>query len=65
MFCNQCGSNIPDDSQICANCGASVVKVQPVASIPEQPPKKKSRVGLINSAAFVGNCGIAGGRIPF
>ena len=47
MFCNQCGTHIPDGSLSCANCGAPVAKAQPVPPIPEQPPKKKSRVGLI------------------
>ena len=47
MFCNQCGTHIPDGSLSCANCGAPVVKAQPVPPVPEQTPKKKFRVGLI------------------
>ena len=46
MFCENCGSQIPDGSAICPNCGAAVrvspttgeaVPVQPIEAVPVQP----------------------------
>lgn len=34
MFCTNCGANIPDDSNVCANCGVPVVQ-QPNFQQPE------------------------------
>ena len=46
MFCENCGSQIPDGSALCPNCGAAVrvspttgeaVPVQPIEAVPVQP----------------------------
>lgn len=49
MFCNQCGTHIPDGSLSCANCGAPVAKpAGGQVPIPvEEQPKKKSPIGII------------------
>lgn len=49
MFCNQCGSSIPDGNTVCTNCGAPVAKpAGGQAPIPaEEQPKKKSPLGII------------------
>lgn len=38
MYCNQCGKEIPDGSQFCIHCGASMN----TAPIPSKPQKKSS-----------------------
>ncbi len=45
MFCNQCGTQIPDNSAVCPNCGAAlapaqapVQQAQPVQGQPMQQP---------------------------
>lgn len=45
MFCSKCGTQIPDGSAFCGNCGASVAPQQPQGNpyqynqAPQQPPQ--------------------------
>ena len=35
MFCEKCGSKLPENAKFCAGCGAQAELAQPIAS---QPP---------------------------
>ena len=37
MFCSNCGTNLPDESRFCPNCGKSVSSNTPPVSAPQQP----------------------------
>lgn len=55
MFCPKCGSQNPDNSTFCANCGSPIggntnytgVNTNNQPYLQPQPPKKKSKAGLI------------------
>lgn len=50
MFCNKCGTKLPDDSAFCTKCGAtldtkvSLTKDLPQVSVPQQRPQS---VGMV------------------
>lgn len=45
MFCKHCGTQIPDDSQLCPNCGAAT-SAAPVQSTPVQSAPASRSVAL-------------------
>ena len=42
MFCPNCGSKTADDAVFCGNCGAKIVKEQPKAEVPPEPPVRET-----------------------
>lgn len=63
MFCNQCGSQIPDNVTICPNCGANIapnpVQAQNsgVGQVP-QPPLQNMNAGQMQQNAGYGQPGM-------
>lgn len=37
MFCNQCGTQVPDDATVCFYCGAALTPVQNAVQMPQSP----------------------------
>ncbi|NCC04525.1 MAG: zinc-ribbon domain-containing protein, partial [Proteobacteria bacterium] len=35
MFCEKCGSKLPENAKFCAGCGAKAELAQPIASQPQ------------------------------
>lgn len=46
MFCRNCGSNCPDGSAVCSNCGAALSAVPTPAYVPVKPAVPGNGMGV-------------------
>ena len=51
MFCENCGTQIPDQSAFCPNCGTPVTQKAPEASAPMQPAAPQQTAPVYQKAA--------------
>ncbi len=53
MFCNNCGSQIPDGTKFCNNCGASQEVSQPVQTVQTAPVQQQTVTAKKNNTLLI------------